>query len=298
MHYLITGGSGFVGRHLTAALLLAGHGVTYTGRSHSRKMDSRASFYDWDGHSLPPLDAMPRLDGIFHLIGEPVAQRWTPEVKNRIRSSRIDSTRLLVEALSKLQHRPPVLVSASAIGYYGDRGDQVLTESAPPGSGFLADTCREWESAAAGASALGVRVVSARISVVLGLEGGALPPLLSLFRLGLGGPLAGGKPWMSWIHIQDLVQLLLFAARTPSVSGPVNASSPEPVTNQQFTRALGSFLHRPAVLPVPLFALKLAMGEVAQSIVESARVVPERAQESGFRFGYGELAGALKDVLH
>lgn len=297
MQYLITGGSGFIGKRLTDALLNAGHGVTYTGRSRSAHMDSRAAFFPWDGVSIPPLDSMARLDGVFNLTGEPVAQRWTPEVKGRIVRSRVGSTQRLVAAIGALRHKPPVLVSASAIGYYGERGDETLTETSSPGTGFLADVCREWESAARGAATFGLRVVSVRISIVLGTGGGALSPMLKVFRAGLGGPLAGGHQWMAWIHVDDLVRMLQLATENTLASGPMNGASPTPVTNAEFTRELAAAVHRPAIFPVPLFALRLAMGEVASSIVASARVLPSAAEQLGFRFAFPTLRPCLQSIV-
>lgn len=297
MQYLITGGSGFIGKRLAKRLLDSGHGVTYTGRTQSRGMDSRAAYFHWDGQSVPPLDSMGRLDGVFHLAGEPVAQRWNEQVKQRIRNSRVGSTHQLVAALGALRHKPPTLVCASAIGFYGERGNETLTESSSPGTGFLADVCKQWEAAAQQAKPLGLRVVPVRISIVLGTDGGALPPMLKVFRTGMGGKLGNGEQWMSWIHVDDLVRLLAFAMENPAVTSVLNGASPSPVRNLEFTSTLGATLHRPAVLAVPVFALRLAMGEMADSVVASARVVPQAAQALGFPFEFARLQPCLQSLI-
>jgi uncharacterized protein (TIGR01777 family) len=218
-------------------------------------------------------------------------------VKDRIYRSRVEGTRLLVSAIGKLKHKPAVLVSASAVGYYGDRGGQVLTEEAGPGTGFLAELCVDWEREAQRARELGLRVVPLRISVVLGNGGGALEKMLNVFRMGLGGRLGSGKQWMAWIHIHDLLRMTTFALDESNVDGPLNASSPSPVTNAQFTNELAKSLHRPALITVPRFALRLAMGEIANYLVESARAIPQRAQQKGFQFEYGSIRAALMNIV-
>lgn len=297
MNYLITGATGFIGKHLVAFLLSRGDSVNYLGRQRSHSMDSRAAFHCWNAGEMPPLGSVPRLDAVINLAGEPVAQRWNDEVKQRIYSSRVDRTRQLVSAIGGLKYKPAVLVSASAIGYYGDRGEEALTENSAPGNDFLAQICVNWEREAMEAGASGLRVVTVRIGTVLGRDGGALKKMLAPFRLGLGGRFGNGRQWMPWIHVHDLIRLLVFAAETSSVAGPLNGSSPEPVTNAQFTKALARAVHRPAIFPVPRFALKLALGEFAQSLLASLRVMPETTEQAGFRFEYPELQGALKDIL-
>jgi len=225
-----------------------------------------------------------------------VAQRWNDEVKRRIRTSRIDSTRHLVDALSTRSHRPGVLICASAIGYYGSRGDEILTESSDPGDDFLARVVRDWEHAARLATALGVRVVNVRIGIVLG-NGGALKKMIPPFRFGLGGRIGSGKQWMSWIHVDDLVNLILFAIAKSSVSGPLNGTAPHPVTNAEFTKELASVLHRPAIFPVPVFGLKLLFGEMAQAILASQRVIPKAALEAGYQFKHPNLNSSLADIF-
>jgi uncharacterized protein (TIGR01777 family) len=234
---------------------------------------------------------------VIHLAGEPVAQRWNAEIKRRILSSRVQGTHSLVHALGAMPVRPGVLVCASAIGYYGSRGDEILPESAAPGGDFLSEVCSAWERAAQAAAELGLRVVSPRIGVVLDPAGGALAQMLPLFRVGLGGPIAGGQAWTSWIHLNDLVRLIAWAVEHPAVCGPVNAVTPNPVRNEAFTRALGAALHRPAFFPVPALALKLLYGEMAGVVLASQRVAPQRAVQSGFQFNWPELDAALGDLL-
>lgn len=296
MDYLITGASGFIGRKLVTDLLARGDCVNYLARHRSPILDSRAAFHAWDGRSPAPLNALPRLDAVIHLMGEPVAQRWTPQAKDRIRRSRIDSTRQIVSAIAGLRHKPSVLISASAIGYYGNRGDEILTEASMPGVGFLADVCINWEYEAARARDLGLRVAIIRIATVLGREGGALPKMLTPFRWGIGGRFGSGKQWLSWIHIADLARLFLFAADT-KVSGALNGSSPKPVTNAEFTRILARAVHRPAIFPIPQFALNLALGEMSDFLFDSLRVVPATTEKAGFTFEHPDLTEALPNLL-
>jgi uncharacterized protein (TIGR01777 family) len=234
---------------------------------------------------------------VVHLAGEPVAQRWTRAAKERILTSRAEGTSRLVETLASLVQRPTVLVSASAVGYYGARGDEVLTEQSAPGEGFLSEVCIEWEKAAAKAEDLGIRVVRLRLGVVLGRDGGALAKMLPPFRLGAGGRLGSGDQWMSWIHLDDVVGLIRHAIDSPALSGPVNATAPAPVTNAEFTRVLAAALNRPAVLPVPAFALRLLYGEMSEILLGSQRVMPAAAQSAGFQFRYTDLSRALRNLL-
>ncbi len=296
MNYLITGASGFVGTALVDRLLASEQSVNYLGRKRGQNLDTRAAYFCWSGADEPPLNCMGRLDAVIHLAGEPVAQRWTRDVKQRIYESRIIGTRQLVNAIGKLKYKPSVLVSASAVGYYGDRGSEALTEESAPGSGFLADLCVEWEKEATAAREFGLRVVPVRIAIVLG-AGGALKRMAAPFRFGLGGKLGSGKQWMPWIHIQDLIRMLVFAATESQIAGPLNGSSPNPITNAEFTRELARVLHRPAFLTVPRWALRIAAGEIADDLVASARVLPQAALRSGFDFTYGTVDIALRDVL-
>lgn len=297
MNYLATGATGFIGSKLVNALLAAGDRVNYLGRSRSKSLDSRAAFHCWNAGEKPPLNSVPRIDAVVHLAGEPIAQRWTAEAKKRIYESRVIGTRDLVSAIGELKHKPATLVSASAIGYYGNRGDEILSEQSKPGSGFLADLCMQWEQEARKAQEFGLRVVSIRIAMVLGQNGGALQKMLTPFRLGLGGKLGSGSQWMSWVHIDDLIKLFIFAAENDAVEGALNGASSGPVTNAEFTKTLAGVLHRPAPWTVPQFVLKTAFGEMAEVLLDSARVVPNAAEQAGFRFEYADLRKALEECV-
>lgn len=286
-----------VGQALAAEL---GSEVVATTRGRGRAVNHAAETVTWDGESPLPPAALREVDAVFHLAGEPVVDgRWDTAKKDRILLSRVDSTRALVRAFADLEQsaRPRVLVCASAVGIYGSRGDELLTEDSAPAAGFLADVCRAWEEEAARARDLGIRVVSLRIGIVLATEGGALAKMLPLFRLGVGGRLGDGKQWMPWIHIDDIVGLLRFAAANDHLSGPVNAAAPQPVQNVTFTRALGKAVRRPALLPAPAFALRIALGEAANVVLASQHVVPARATDAGYRFVHPTLAGALASLL-
>jgi uncharacterized protein (TIGR01777 family) len=298
MNITITGATGFIGARLVQNLLQAGHNVHVLGRKRGIDLSPSVRFSGWDSTtSEPPPESIATADAVIHLAGEPVAQRWTPETKDRIRSSRVDGTRNLVNGLSKQSRRPQVLLCASAIGYYGSRGDEVLAEASSPGRDFLAQVAIDWEQSAEKAEALGIRVVPLRFGVVLGNGGGALAKMLPPFRLGLGGRLSSGQQWMSWIHVDDVIGLIRFALPNTHVRGPMNATSPQPVTNAEFTRELAAALHRPAIFPVPRFALKLLFGEMAEVILGSQRVIPMAAQSAGFQFQYPELRPALARLL-
>lgn len=297
MDYLITGATGFIGRKLVDRLLSAGHEVNYLARQRSAMLDSRAAFHCWNAGEKPPLESVPTFDAVIHLAGERVAQRWSRTVKDRIYNSRVEGTRALVSALGGLKHKPAALVCASATGYYGNRSDEILTETSPPGDGFLAHVCVDWEREALRARELGIRVVCLRTAPVLGRDGGVLEKMLGPFRLGIGGKLGNGRQWMPWIHIEDLLHLITFAAENGSVSGPVNAASPKPVTNAEFTQRLARAVSRPAVLSIPRLALKAALGELADNLFDSARVIPEAAQEARFQFEFPDLTQAFYDLL-
>jgi uncharacterized protein (TIGR01777 family) len=272
----VTGGSGFIGRRLTQRLRAEGHTV--------REISLRSG-----------LPIVPVCHAVVHLAGEPVAQRWSRSARDRILKSRVEGTKSLVKALS--EHPPPVLISASAIGYYGSRGDEILTEASKPGTDFLAQVVIAWEREARFAEQLGVRVVPLRFGVVLGRGGGALKKMLLPFRLGLGGRLGSGKQWMSWIHLDDLIALIGFAIESAHCKGVMNAVAPHPVTNAEFTHDLARALHRPAVFPVPEFALKLLYGEMSQVILGSQRVTPNAALQAGFEFRFPELGRALRHIV-
>ncbi len=282
MKIVVTGSTGFIGRPLGDWLAGQGHTVVPVTRQVLA------------GESLE--EALTGAGAVINLAGEPVAQRWTGDAKRRIRESRVETTRRLVVAMSTVSDRPGVLVSASAIGIYGSRGDEVLTEQSAPAFGFLAEVCREWEEQADMAEALGLRVVKLRIGVVLGRGGGALKQMLPPFKAGVGGRLGSGRQWMSWIHRDDLVRLIGFALETP-LRGVVNATSPGPVTNAEFTTALAKAIHRPAVIPVPAFALRLLYGEMSEILLSSQRVLPRAAGGAGFQFRYPEIVPAIASVV-
>jgi uncharacterized protein (TIGR01777 family) len=292
----ITGASGLIGRRLVETLLAQGHSLHLLGRKAAQERPGVCSSV-WDPEGGPPAaEKLRETDAVIHLAGEPVAQRWTAGAKRRIRDSRIVGTRRLVEGLAGLQRRPQVLIAASAVGYYGNRGDEILDESARPGSGYLAEVCVGWEREAVAAEDLGIRVARIRIGLVLDRGGGALGRMLPAFRLGVGGRLGGGKQWLSWIHLADLAELFGHVLEN-SLGGAWNGVAPNPVTNADFTRVLGQVLRRPAVLPAPEVALRLLFGEMSEILLASQRAVPEAAQSTGFRFRYPELAPALSNLL-
>jgi uncharacterized protein (TIGR01777 family) len=274
-----------------------GHSLTALSRHAGTNLPPGVRLAVWDpAKGEPPADGLRDADAVIHVAGAPVAQRWNAQVKQDIRESRVAGTRNLVQGLSKLSRKPPVLICASAIGYYGSRGDEVLTESSAPGNDFLSEVCVAWEKEAQAAEAFGMRVVRMRIGIVLDARGGALPRMLPPFKMGVGGKLGSGKHWMSWIHLDDMAGLFQFALANP-VSGAINGVAPNPVTNADFTRALASAVHRPAIFPVPGFALHLLFGEMGDMLLASQRVAPKAAESAGFKFRFPELAGALADAL-
>jgi hypothetical protein len=278
MTVAVTGASGFIGRRLTKLLEARGDAV--------RPVSLRTA---------PRSEDLAGCDAVVHLAGEPVAQRWSAAVRRRIVESRVEGTRGLIAAMRP--HRPNVLVSASAVGYYGSRGEEVLTEHIAVGTDFLSEVSAAWEREAVEAEKFGVRVVRLRIGVVLGAGGGALAKMVTPFRLCMGGKVGSGKQWMSWIHLDDLCKMILFALGESTLRGVLNATSPHPVTNVEFTRALARTLHRPAVLPVPSLALRLMFGEMSQVLLASQRAVPEAALRAGFEFQYPDVAAALVQIL-
>jgi len=278
MNVAITGASGFVGRALSERLRASGHSVTPISL-----------------RTQPPPEVFAGCQAVVNLAGEPVAQRWTTAARERISNSRIQGTRSLVAALRK--HPPAVLVSASAVGYYGSRRDEILAEGAPPSADFLGQVAVKWEQEARAAEQFGVRVVTPRIGVVLGRGGGALAQMLLPFRLGVGGRLGTGEQWMSWIALDDLVSLIEFAIEHAALTGPVNAVAPNPVTNAVFTRELAAALHRPAIFPVPAFALKILFGEMSQILLGGQRVIPQDALRAGFQFRCTDLGQALRQAI-
>jgi uncharacterized protein len=298
MNVTVTGASGFIGRALTRKLLETGSSVHVLGRRLHPGLPSAVRFSEWNPTEMePPAASLASADAVVHLAGEPVAQRWTAAAKKRIHASRVQGTRRLVSTLAAQSQRPRVLVCASAVGYYGSRGDEILTEASLPGSDFLAQVVRDWEDAAQSAEALGIRVVRLRFGMVLGRQGGALGKLLPVFRFGLGARLGSGEQWMAWIHVQDAVNLILFALNFSAVRGAVNASAPHPVSNDEFTSRLATALHRPAVLRAPGFALRLLLGEMSGMLLASQRVLPSAAKAAGFPFQYPDLNAALDEIL-
>lgn len=296
MKIVLTGASGFIGNALIEQLLGQGHQLVLLGRSNPEI--AGVQFARWDAtEAEAPADVLEGAEAVIHLAGEPVAQRWTREAKRRIRDSRIIGTRNLVSALAKLQSKPRVMVAASAIGYYGDRGDRILTEDAPPGDDFLALVCVDWENESRRAAALGIRTVMLRFGVVLAKEGGALAQMVPPFKAGVGGPAGSGKQWVSWIHRDDAVDLIVHALFHEEMRGPANAVAPNPVRNADFAKALGSALNRPSVIPTPAFALKLLFGELAGALLSSARVQPESPERAGYRFRHAEIDGALGAIF-
>ena len=297
MKITISGASGLIGRRLLKLLSTEGHSIEVLSRHAGTNLPGGVKLSVWDpAKSEPPAESLRDADAVIHLAGAPIAQRWTADVKRQIRDSRIVGTRNLVSALEKLAKRPQVLVSASAIGYYGSRGDEVLTESSAPGNDFLADLCKDWEREARAAEGIGMRVVPVRTGVVLDARGGALARMLPPFKMGLGGKIAGGRQWMSWIHAEDLAGIYRHALANP-VSGPVNGTAPNPVTNGDFTTELGRGLKRPTIFPLPGFMLKLMFGEMAEVLLGSQRVLPKHTEEAGYRFRFPQLGPALADVL-
>jgi uncharacterized protein (TIGR01777 family) len=301
MRALITGATGFVGKRLLHRL---DEPAVVLSRNAAKAEKSLAAFnvkaFNWDAENqAAPAEAFDGVDVVFHLAGEPVAEgRWTKEKKRRLRESRVEGTRNLVQTLNQLPKKPRVLISASAVGYYGDRGDEVLTEDAPPREDFLGEICMAWERESHAARQAGIRVVNPRIGIVLGEKGGALGKMLLPFKMGVGSPLGSGKQYMPWIHIDDLVSLMLFAAERESISGPLNATAPHPVTNSEFTKTLGKVLRRPTFMPAPpAFMLKILIGEFADVLLQSQNAVPKRALDAGFQFHYRDLEPALREIL-
>ncbi|HEX9725949.1 MAG TPA: TIGR01777 family oxidoreductase [Vicinamibacteria bacterium] len=297
MKIAVTGATGLIGSALSEKLRKEGNEVLVLSRR--KGLSSPYTVVPWDPKG-GELDARPLegIDAMVHLAGESIAKRWTPAQKERIRASRVEGTRLLVDGLRRLSKRPSVMVGSSAVGFYGNRGDEDLDETSGPGTGYLTEVCQAWEAETARASELGMRVVSLRTGIVLSTKGGALAQMLPPFKLGLGGPVGSGKQWMSWIHIDDVVGGFRFALQQANLSGVANLTAPEPARNADFTKALGRALGRPAFLPAPGFALKLVFGEMAQDLLlDGQKVLPRRLESVGYRFQHTNLDEALSDVL-
>jgi len=302
MKVLVTGSTGLVGTALVSDLKQAGHTVCQLVRPSTNMEAIRGSEgFDvrWNPATGELGAAAVGADAVVNLAGASIAEaRWTVARKQLLRTSRLDTTHALVNASAKMAARPRVLVSASAIGYYGDRGDELLNEESQPGSDFLSGICSEWESEAEKAQALGIRVVCARFGVILAKAGGALPKMARPFRLGAGGRIGSGKQWISWITLEDTVAILRFALENGAVRGPINLVSPQPVRNAEFTAALAAALHRPALFPAPAFVLRLMLGEMADALLfSSQRVVPEQLQRLGYKFLRPDLASALTGLF-
>ena len=295
MKILISGSTGLVGSALRDALAIAGHETVALIRPASAS--SSGVRWDPDAGTIDA-EALDGFDAVVHLAGENiVSRRWTDEQKGRIRDSRVRGTALLADALAARERKPRVLLCASAAGYYGDRGSEILPDDAAPGSGFLAETTREWEDAARPAADAGIRTVNLRIGVVLSARGGMLKRVLPIFKLGLGGKLGGGGQYMSWVSMPDLTRAVAWTMERGELSGGVNVSSPAPATNAEFTRALGAALGRPAMLAVPEFALRLTQGEATDAILSSVRMAPKRLLTSGFEFRHPDIESALRWVV-
>ena len=292
MEVLMSGATGLLGTAMERALEAEGAVITRLVRGAAAGKNQIA----WEPGK--PLTLSSSFDAVIHLAGESVVGRWTEAKKKRIRDSRVQGTTTLADAVARMEKKPRVMIAASAIGFYGDRGEEVLTENGASGTGFLAEVCRQWEAASEPAEKAGVRVVHIRTGVVLSQRGGALGQMLLPFRLGLGGRLGSGRQWMSWIHIDDQVDAVRFVLGNENVRGPVNFTAPNPVTNAEFTAALGKALSRPTIFPVPAFALRLSFGKMAdEALLASARVLPERLLRSGYDFRFRELAPALENLL-
>jgi uncharacterized protein (TIGR01777 family) len=300
MNVTLTGATGLIGAGIVRALQVRGDAVTVLSRDPDR---ARGALGDVDAHAWQPLDepapaaALSGRDAVVHLAGESVAQRWTAEARRAIHDSREIGTRNLVAGLDTAEPRPRVLVSASGVNYYGPRGDEPLTEDAPPGDDFLAHVCIAWEREAQAARELGLRVAMLRTAVVLDMNAGALSKMLPFFRLGVGGPVAGGRQYLPWIHADDIVGLYLAALDDAAWEGPINACAPEPATNRDFSRALGRALRRPAFAPVPGFAVRVLYGDMAEIVTTGQRTVPMRALEHGYAFRHTDLDEALRDAV-
>jgi uncharacterized protein len=297
MRLVVTGAKGFIGTVLCARLLQQGHTLTLFTRGSPRDVGTAAKrWVQWTPGALGEWGAaLDGVDGVIHLAGEPIAARkWNDIQRRRIEKSRVDGTNSLVQAIAKAEPKPTFLISASAVGYYGPRGDELITEDSPPGDDFLSAVCRAWEEEAKKAERLGLRVVRLRTGVVLGSGGGALTKMAQPFKFFVGGPLGSGRQWMSWIQLEDHVRLILQLIDNAQANGPVNATAPNPVRNKEFCQTLGKVLRRPCWAPVPGFALRLALGEMAEMLLTGQRVMPAAAQKLGFQFRYPNLEEALQ----
>ena len=291
---LISGASGPIGAALVPSLQARGAAITRLVRNSAATDDQ----IEWDPSRPLSPDLVSGFDAVIHLAGESIVGRWTAAKKQRILDSRRQGTRHLAEAVARAPQPPRVFISASAVGFYGSRGDEILREDSPSGEGFAAEICRQWEAAAQPAAQAGIRTVQMRIGVVMSAEGGALAKMLPAFRLGLGGRLGDGRQWQSWVSARDVVGAIQHVLDHESLSGPVNTVSPNPVTNAEFTRILASVIHRPAIFPMPAFAVRLVFGEMGEELfLGSQRVEPAKLAASGYQFQHPDLRNALKDIL-
>ena len=300
MKLVVAGGTGFIGSALCSRLIERGHSLTLLTRStSSAAVSPDKTWITWNPESAGTWEqAIDSADGVINLAGEPIAgKRWTEAQKKKLRSSRIDTTRALVAAIGKAQEKPRFLINASAIGYYGPHGDELVTEENGPGSDFLSRVCGDWEEEAKRAEDYGLRVARLRTGIVLGKGGGALAKMIPPFKLFIGGPLGSGKQWMSWIHLEDEIDLIQFLIENPDARGAVNATAPNPVTMKEFCQTLGGVLHRPWWAPVPAFALRAMLGEMAEMLLTGQRVISAAAQKLGYSFRYPTLREALRTLL-
>lgn len=302
MKVVVTGATGFIGQVIVRQLLEAGDEVVVLTRNVAKaaiSLGNLCKYYQWeDLDSLPPLEAFDQADGVINLMGETISRRWDEEQKKSIYHSRIDGTKRLVEAFEKLQQKPKVFVSASAIGVYGNRGSEEINETSATGEGFLASVCKDWESEANKAANLGIRVAIIRTGLVIGRNGGALSKMLPVFKLGVGGKMGTGQQYMSWIHVEDLASMYIETLKNEKISGVLNGTAPYPATNAEFTKLMGKVLRRPVFLPAPKVAVKAVLGEMSQLLLEGQKVLPSKFKESHFRYRYPTLEMALKETAY
>ena len=298
MKILITGASGLIGKALRKSLEEKGHEMLLASRSEPR--DDRYIRWNTDsGFVNGDLKRLEGLDAVFHLAGESISGlRWTDEKKKAIRDSRVLGTRTVIEAFARLEQKPKAFISGSALGFYGDRGDEEMTEASAAGDTFLSHVCKEWEAESRRAEDMGIRTVLPRTGIVLSKDGGALAVMLTPFKLGVGGVVGSGKQWMSWVSLDDVVGVLNFALENENLRGAINVVAPNPVTNEEFTKTLGSVLYRPTFLPLPEFAVNLVFGEMGDALLlDSTKVAPKRLIDAGFKFNFTDLESALKHAL-
>ncbi len=302
MKVVISGATGFVGQVLVKQLFDSGHEVSILTRNVAKaaiSLGSKCSYHQWDDmEALPPQSAFEGCDCVINLMGETISKRWDEQQKKKMQLSRINGTRRLVEAVGQLARKPKVFVSTSAIGIYGNRGAEEINENSTLGSDFLATLCKDWENEANKVRNHDMRLVIIRVGIVLGQGGGALQKMLPVFKTGLGGPAGSGKQFMSWVHIEDLANMFVEALKNENIEGVVNGTAPYPATNAEFSKQLGKALNRPAFLPAPAFALKIALGEMSQIVLEGQRVLPVKFKEHNFRYRYPTLEMALKETAY